>query len=297
MSERIGFSTGFLKTPISDGLIDLCRQAGVSRVELWDENPPLPDGPDLEKLARKLQAAGITVTSLHGPATLGPGAGGLDDFIERFTSCCRKAALLGASYVVVHPLLFGGESLAGDTAGDGGPADLSTLTMTWQVWDRLTGVANEHGLTAAFENLPSRPSQRAVGCHVTEVVHVAQRLRSAGRDAGVCFDTSHSFANGRSPLEELTAIPSDLLRAVHVSDGVEGNEADRHLPPGEGDLDWHRFFDILRERSFAGELILEVKTPYFGPALLGQMVRYLMDCGAHGLALEESGEVRHGKAR
>lgn len=79
------------------------------------------------------------------------------------------------------------------------------------------------------------------------------RLRQAGTPVGFTFDPFQAAEAQADPLAIVAAM-GDGLTNVHVSDYAPGH---RHLPVGEGDLDWHALLSALRATGYGGPLMLE----------------------------------------
>jgi len=86
-----------------------------------------------------------------------------------------------------------------------------------------------------------------------------------GRDrCCIMVDTFH-FSRGSSTWEELRALPLDALGYVQfddalpaITDDVMFETMDRRAMPGDGELDLHRFSDLLIERGWSGWVSVEV---------------------------------------
>jgi len=78
---------------------------------------------------------------------------------------------------------------------------------------------------------------------------------------GFTFDTFQAGESGTDPAALIHAMNSRLT-TVHLADHAPGSP--RHLPPGEGALDWHAILRALQTAGYTGPLILEpahVKDP------------------------------------
>ena len=71
---------------------------------------------------------------------------------------------------------------------------------------------------------------------------------------GWCYDTGHANAHDISCRELLKCevVPISL----HIQDN-NGQKRDDHLMPGDGNIDWKEFLDVLRTIGYAGEFVLE----------------------------------------
>lgn len=80
------------------------------------------------------------------------------------------------------------------------------------------------------------------------------------RNLGVNFDPANIILYDKGdPIEALRTL-GPWLRQVHIKDAkrttIPGTWGDE-VVAGEGDVDWPRFFSVLRETQFAGDLVIE----------------------------------------
>jgi L-ribulose-5-phosphate 3-epimerase len=86
-------------------------------------------------------------------------------------------------------------------------------------------------------------------------------LRSLGRsNVGVNFDPANMilYAMG-DPLDAIEVL-APWLRQVHIKDAVPATEPGiwgREMPVGQGQVDWDRFFSLLHQIGYEGELCIE----------------------------------------
>lgn len=123
-------------------------------------------------------------------------------------------------------------------------------------WDRLVDAAIGAGVKVAFEN------QRRL-----DTVTWAMELYSDVPQVGFCWDCGHEhcFANG----VEFMKLFGDRLIYTHIHDNmgvVRGvlehpSADDLHMIPFDGNLDFDRFAEHIREHNYRGSLTLEL-CPY-----------------------------------
>ena len=132
--------------------------------------------------------------------------------------------------------------------------------------------AEAHGLDLAFENLPPNKGWSS-GCTWKMTLEITKILNQP--NIKTCLDISHCFVNKQiqSMLTELNE--KNLPLGIHVSDGITDSKKDCHLPPGEGDLDWHNFFTLLQRNKYEGNLVIEVNSPYLDIDLLQKIASFL----------------------
>jgi len=201
--------------------------------------------------------AGLTVDNAHVPFqeanelwTAGPA--GLRRFRDRHLAWLDELAEHGIGCMlmhVTHALQWPGPS----------PAALDAMRS-------VADAAADRGIDLAFENTRLR---EPLDWLLTELdaPHV-----------GLCYDSSHDW--------HWSAAPGGLLRTwgrrllyTHLSD-VCCHE-DRHMLPGEGDIDWPALAADFPRRTYAGPLTLEVipadTARFAGPDDLLQQARQAYD--------------------
>ena len=72
-------------------------------------------------------------------------------------------------------------------------------------------------------------------------------------ELGIAYDLSHAYIN-EEPMEEIVKY-KDRIRMFHINDTL-GKE-DLHLMPGQGEIDYKKFWKILAEINFRGILWIE----------------------------------------
>ncbi|MCK4450167.1 MAG: sugar phosphate isomerase/epimerase, partial [Anaerolineae bacterium] len=79
-------------------------------------------------------------------------------------------------------------------------------------------------------------------------------IRQANLPVGFTFDTFQAGESGTDPAALIHAMDSRLT-TVHLADYAPGSP--RHLPPGEGTLDWRAILCALQAVGYGGPLIIE----------------------------------------
>ena len=127
--------------------------------------------------------------------------------------------------------------------------------------------AESLGITLVIENIHDPdPSTRR------------QMVDSFGSKAiALSIDTGHAQLarrmSGAPPVDYFVRDAGDGLAHVHLQD-VDGH-ADRHWPPGDGEVDWPAVFAALAECQSAPHLVLELRDP----AMIPQGFRHLQRLG------------------
>jgi len=182
---------------------------------------------DLRGLAAALQENGLEAT-VHGPfMDLSPG--GTDRRVkeitfDRFFKTLLWAHLFKAKAVVFHA---GYERLKFD--GD----VKAWLQSSLQTWRPLVKEAEERALILVIENVfEEDPDPLAALFHEIDSPHFR-----------FCFDTGHHNLISKTPLSLWIESLGRHLFEVHLHDNHK--EWDEHLPMGDGNFDFHRFFGLL----------------------------------------------------
>jgi len=101
-----------------------------------------------------------------------------------------------------------------------------------------------------IENVRWRPDKlNRVGRYLKDIVEIIKDYP----DVGIAYDLSHAHIN-RESLEEIIKY-KDKIKMFHINDTI--GSKDLHLMPYEGEIDYKRFWEILKEINFRGVLWIE----------------------------------------
>ncbi len=184
-----------------------------------------------QDLKTRADAAGIPFTHAHAPGEADSG-----DWIDR---SIEAAAVLGAKYLVVHPVWKDGSGKTIENA----KKFISVNAKAIRQW---LPKAQECGVILLSENLLWGASK--------DPRNIADLVRTVDSPwFGWCFDVGHAHCSGFSSeiLKECTAVPLSL----HIQDN--DGSGDGHLIPGDGTVDWDAFLQTLDEIGYAGDCVLE----------------------------------------
>jgi len=203
----------------------------------------------LAKDAAFMRAAGLTVTSVHGPLVPMPGirngvdslweAGDAgDEFADYIMDCIEDAAAARIPLVVQH-LTY--------TVSTPGPNETGLSRIR-----RIGEHARALGVRSAVENMEMPP-------------HVTSALDTLDPDVfGLCWDCGHNFAYtpGFDPLARYKG----RVLTVHLHDndgkstvGAPHTRDDTHFLPFDGKMDWEDAMARLADALYDGPIMLEVK--------------------------------------
>ncbi len=220
--------------------------AGFASIELNLYRPDDFDASNrrvMNELRQVLADCGMSVASIHAPD--GGHLGAADPMERRrqmdiLRACVEVADSLDAATVVSHALL-----LLGSTAPPDTPATDDRIA---EALDELAPLVESLPVRIAFEN--GRGNQPG-----TFARDVLRRLNSQSSAAfGFALDTGHANIAG-----DLACIVNEVgprLISLHLNDN--DGQRDRHMPPGEGTVDWPEVNTLLRNIRFQGCIMYEL---------------------------------------
>ena len=190
---------------------------------------------------------GISVWSIHGTLDLLAGMG---------TAAKRRAAVEDEmramdDVAVYAPCPYVIHHYCRNTEPDG--------MANWrEVVARLHEHAKALGLILCLEVIRVRPGKFPYLCKSAEVADFVRGF--ASDHLGVCIDVNH--VNVYEPIPLVAENSSGLIRSVHLSDNhgaAEGPRArPRHIPPGDGIINWPEALTALYGNGYNGPLNMEL---------------------------------------
>jgi len=244
----IGMSTGcFYQTDILE-ILEVVRDGGFSIIEVCS-SPTHLDYHDTEKVrkaSRKISEVGLEPFSFHAPFAHHIDITSLDESQRRYSvqeliKASEAAAEIGVRHMVLHP---------GPEREGRPPAEefFHRLECACHSVNQVAARCEELGMTLLLENmLPHLLFGR-----IQDLLYIMGAANT--RNVGTCLDTGHANLAGDLPLAMHKL--SFHLRMLHVNDNRGGG--DEHLPPGEGNVNWHLLLGNLEKSGFRGGLILEL---------------------------------------
>lgn len=166
-------------------------------------------------------------------------------------ACMRRAihatALLGAKYMVVHPLFpFGTREPEGVGA--------QTFEINVAFFRALLPTAREQGVTLCLENMPFHHYSHS---HPADILKIIRAVDDP--HFGMCLDTGHVNVFPELNIYEEMLRVKDALRVFHIHDNCA--EKDYHLLPFFGSLDWKGFARAWQDIGFTGVFSFEAAPP------------------------------------
>ncbi|MBE6653625.1 MAG: hypothetical protein E7610_09475 [Ruminococcaceae bacterium] len=184
-------------------------------------------------LRKKADALGVRYTHAHAPYNVAS----RDEVQMR---SFEAAAILGARYIVAHPIHEADGHILDDVD--------EFIRVNKAAVEPLLPIMEKHGLILLSENI-----LWGATIHPANIVKLVEAVNSPF--FSWCYDTGHSHSNGIpvTVLRDLAVPPLSL----HIQDTHGAGSGDEHLRPGDGNIDWKEFLTILREIGYKGELVLE----------------------------------------
>lgn len=201
----------------------------------------------LKRARDNAESAGFRIWQVHGPWR-GPRDRTEEDRAERLEKMKRSihgAAVLGAKYWVIHPIMpFGLHDLVTGEAEQTRELNISFMS-------KLLDTAKREGVVLCLENMPFTEYSLSAPEAIIDVVKAINDPYFA-----MCLDTGHAnvCADWMTPAETVRQY-SEYVKVLHVHDN-EG-ELDQHLLPFCGTIDWNDFTAALKETDFDGVVSLE----------------------------------------
>ena len=223
--------------------LEAAAKAGFDAVEIWSRKlDTYLETHDTAELNALLDAQGLRAASLCPYGLVG-----FSDNSNELDSIDRAAEVASA---IDCPVLL----VCADAPPDDMDRDEAYDTMAATARNYAERAA-AHGVKIAIEPLgrhPFIPGPR-------EALEVIER---AGHDSlGLMVDFFHYYKSG-VPLDDIRAIPTELLLIVHVDDCEDLPPAeltDQHrVYMGEGVLPLKEMMGVLREKGYAGALSVEI---------------------------------------
>lgn len=193
--------------------------------------------------------------SIHGPdpcITFMPMDSEIVDIVKRrFVQALEACEALGADQMVIHsPFIFNGNPFLPhqDQMGHDDWFDRAHKTL-----DEIIPIAEKVDCTVVIENV----WDKSPGLLLDLIRSFdSERLQ-------LCFDIGHAYIahiNGGPPPDYWIREYGDWLKHVHLHD-TDGY-ADRHWPPGTGNVNWDMVFEEIDKLKEAPRMICECPPKY-----------------------------------
>lgn len=191
-------------------------------------------------LKAKIDSAGMKIWSVHMPYSKRIDIS-LVDSAKRASSVnyvrdmMRVAGIFQAKRFVLHP---SADTVVPDDRADRIECCRASIA-------ELAPVAAEIGAVLCIENLP----RTCLGRNGQEMMTIIEGFENVG----ICFDVNHLLY--QSHADFLNSIEKGTIKTVHISDYNFTDE--RHLIPGEGDIEWAPVWKGIRDNGYKGIMMFE----------------------------------------
>lgn len=115
--------------------------------------------------------------------------------------------------------------------------------------------AAEHDVRIAIENMRWRTDNpNRTGMYTDQLMEIIYGMDTV---IGICFDVGHANISEGRDLGGAFSRNAHRIIHIHLDDnlGIE----DDHFQPGEGNIDFESFYNVVKESGFNGMVQLEVK--------------------------------------
>lgn len=244
-SLTLGISSGaFYPSVATEDTPAAAAALGFTQLEIMLQTPGEYEPTFAQVVATNARAVGVSIRSVHTMETLHPVLSPYerraDEGREMMYRAIEFARIVGARVLVWH-----------------GPNRRDVANrQNWQRFiketRKLAAQCRANGITLALENV----GRCALG-QVRDVTAFARELADFEDDSiGFVFDPYQAAEAGANPFMMLAAMGNRVVN-VHVSDWIESDPGQRHLPPGDGDLPWPAITRAIAGSGYEGPLIIE----------------------------------------
>ena len=272
--------------------IRLLAEAGFDALDFsffyWDQDPRFQMSDEehtayYRHLKNIADDCGLEIFQAHSPMPDYHYTGDEGDdnlYIRLQTRAIKAAALLGARYIVVHPVVPAGDLRPLDAvpAEEGGRLGSSTRPLddpyasqraaaqeiNYKYYSRLKPYCEEYGIRIAIENLFNydTKAEKIVPTVCSTAWEMKSYVDMMGRDCFTnCLDLGHALVTGRRPQDMIREL-GDYIGCLHVhdNDGVH----DLHQAPRTGIADWAEIMQAIRKIPYKGTFNMEADMFYYG---------------------------------
>lgn len=237
---RFSFSTAALYPRDSLDSLDLIKEAGYDAAELM----PQCMEETLPCFAKKVMSISkMRVASIHFPLVFfsifyNPYPGMIKEARTLIDNITSLAGALETNVIVIHPPYFTNKT--------------QEKLFYAPVMDNMRYLcmkSKENGVKVSLENNPKG------GRTPEEMLKVIHEVNC--ENIFPMIDTTEAVESGQDPVYMLKKL--DVIH-IHASDH---KGEDKHILPGQGDLDWKKIFSVLEEKKFSGFFTVEPLYKYF----------------------------------
>lgn len=237
---KIGLSTSALFPHSLETCFDIAKNAGYEGLEIMVMGKRTQD---IERILELEKEYDLPILSVHAPTLLVTQFmwGNAGDKLHKTVELTEK---IGAKTIVVHPP-FAWQRKYSDT-----------------FFENIHELEAKTGLTIAVENMfPWTVRGQQIKAY-------SKSWKDIKKNADhITFDFSHAALDHLDTVKEVEQVIPKLSH-IHLCDGKNGssnNEKDKlfdeHLLPGDGNQPIKETFQLLNDRNWSGNVVVEVKVP------------------------------------
>ncbi|MBQ2775403.1 MAG: sugar phosphate isomerase/epimerase [Clostridia bacterium] len=233
----LGISTAcFYPVPTEEALLEVAK-TGAKVTEVFFNSPSELEQSFLKELFKIKEENGIRVKSLHPFSSFAEGyklfshyERRFRDYREFYKRYYEAAAYLGADVVVLH----------------GAKLPFEFTDMYIQRFGIMVEDAEQFGVKLAQENVVHYYGQNP---------EMMDAIRGAlGEKFHMVFDIKQSVRAGCSLYDFIDEFAKNICH-IHISDYRSDHDC---IPPGEGEFDFKKFFETMREKGYNGDYTIEL---------------------------------------
>lgn len=204
-----------------------------------------------EAVRRHMDEIGIIASQTHAPHGKSPvddNGVPLPEEVEMYKRAIKVTAILGAPYIVIHPVTYG--VLSSDYERG--------MRATKALYDQLTDTLVEYNVKLGVENMFTYDYTHYYYCSTScsngrDLMEHANMMNSDRYC--VCLDIGHASVVGLDPVKVIRQV-APKLELVHVHDTY--GPYDSHCIPGECSTKWPGVMRALKEVGFKGVFSMEL---------------------------------------
>lgn len=244
----VGISTGCFYFMDFFDCIEPIYRGGFSMIEIASSRGHLDyhDKHAMTRASKLLEKLGIEAYSFHAPFREDIDVTALDPDAraharKEICSAVEAAAILGVRHFVFHP----GPEKSYKPAPE---ERFLRMNNAAEIINEVCNYCRQLGVGLALENM----LPHLFFGNMRDMLWIIGAIDSP--IVGACLDTGHAFLAG--DISRIMYKLSGHLQFLHANDNM--GQADEHLPPGKGKIDWKQVLYELNEIDFEGALILEL---------------------------------------
>ena len=253
MSLAIGITNTSFNVYGSDERYAVIKRCGYDSIDfqefanIYTDFFKLPEEQFLDEVRAqrdKIESYGLKVHQAHAPWVGNEPRDRTPEERSLWLAAMKKAlkgvSVLGSRLMVVHALCPYDDS---DKNSD------EVIELNEKFLAGVADFAAEYGITVCLENLPFKKHPLSSVQAVCDVVDKLNR-----DNLKVCLDTGHAAIFDPDVAFAVRYI-GHRLATLHIHDNM--GDADSHLIPGDGIIDWDAFAKALKDIGYTGVISLE----------------------------------------